>query len=449
MPQPPHFGDGESKPVVSWRGELPVAPGPDGTWALYQPATGVLGQGTVVARPPGVRLEQDRTGAGAGADEGADRRGPRWTLELPAEFALTSKVPGTPHSALVRGHTVLLVGGRPDRVGPTAVAGLDPRKGVITWRREVAGGTSVSLDRDHGSGDGVLIEATCAPGSCRVEGSDPTTGRSQWERTVPGAGAVLHGCGRDGLGTAVHDCGTYVVADGRIARIEPREGGVLWAEGLRLPEGRIDRVGSTHSSWLVVVTAPEKGTCRASVAAGSMRTDGDRPGWRADVTWDQPEAARDPGTGCRWDRTGPLLSHAGLVVPDAEGARVVRALDGPAAAVARPRLEPGEYLLRTEHMYPAERTEVFVHGPNGPDHAPEDPEKRPVRPAGLGPGAAIVDSGVWQDGSRLLLFGNWPGAGDRILWKAGSACRAHTVPGGGLRYCRGNELVLVVPKKED
>ncbi|CAL9334184.1 hypothetical protein [Streptomyces pilosus] len=39
-PQPPMFGDGEAVPEEAFRVLLPVRPGPDGTWALNDPAAG-------------------------------------------------------------------------------------------------------------------------------------------------------------------------------------------------------------------------------------------------------------------------------------------------------------------------------------------------------------------------------------------------------------------------
>ncbi|MCX5610055.1 MULTISPECIES: PQQ-binding-like beta-propeller repeat protein [unclassified Streptomyces] len=427
-PQPPMFDDGRSERVVSWRGGLPVAPGADGTWVLHQDSTGIFGQGTKLARFP------DRPAGEAPAAAGGRKDGevPGWTVELPPEFALTSKVPGSPNSAVSdpgSGSMVVLVGGRPGRTGPTDVARVDTEHGTLAWRHELADGALVSYSSEGSSS--VLVEAACAPDGCRVTGWDPWSGQQRWERTEPGATSVLDGCGRDAVFRNAHRCETYLVSGERMSRVNPETGEPHWVEGLRLPEGRIDRVGLQADDRLIVVTAPAEDDCRAAVVGSAVTSGTGDEGWRLDVTWDQPESARDPATGCRWDRTVPLDAGFRLVVPDAQGAYVLNPYFGTLRPVSR--LAPGEYPVPD-----AGRT--IVRAPGRADRDLNDPAS-PVRPSGLGPEAVVVGEGFWQDGRQLYLYGR----DGRMLWRTESACRANLTRNGALRYCDGGELVLLSP----
>ncbi len=106
-PQPSTVGDGDAVPPEVSRGPLSVCPGPDGTWTLGAPGAGLFGEGRHVAR----LRDGDRPG---------------WRAEPPAEFDLTSRQPGEPHSALVHRGTTVLVGGREGRTGPASVGGRRP-----------------------------------------------------------------------------------------------------------------------------------------------------------------------------------------------------------------------------------------------------------------------------------------------------------------------------------
>lgn len=419
-PQPPMFGDGESVPEEASRVPLPVRPGPDGTWAVNAPAAGLLGQGRTL-----VRL--DVTG-------NRDRR-----LALPAEFALTSHQPGAAHSALVRGDRVVLVGGRDGRRGPSAIAGLDPELGILTWRHALPPGSRVFLFEDAFE----VLTSVCRPGSCRLTGWDAWSGGRQWTRTVSGAVRVVDACrveahaadGRSGDG-----CGFHLVSSDRVGTVDAEDGGPHWQAGLRPPEGVVDRIIKDNDR-VIMVTAPAKGTCRATVLAGGVTSgDGDR-GWRYGFVWDQPQVPRDARTGCRWDRTLPLIVGHHMVLPDAKGALVV----DPYFGTLHPsqRLAPGEYLVTdgTPHE--------IVRAPGRPDRLLYEGADQLVRPHGLSPAARSLTLGFWQDGRRLLLLDYR----DNALWKGTSDCQAFTQSdkgfGGPLTYCDGNDLVTVRPVDKD
>ncbi|RDG39053.1 hypothetical protein DVH02_06135, partial [Streptomyces corynorhini] len=136
-PQPPLFGQDGVVPEEAARVPMEVRPGADGTWALYVPELGLRGQGRSLVLP-----------------EGPSVKG--WRRELPAEFAVTSHHPGAVHSAFVRGASVVLVGGREGRRGPSAVAWFDVLSGRVLWTRNLPSGATVQL-----SGSGPLVVAAC------------------------------------------------------------------------------------------------------------------------------------------------------------------------------------------------------------------------------------------------------------------------------------------------
>ncbi|MFI0508285.1 hypothetical protein ACH3Y9_05495 [Streptomyces sp. WSLK1-5] len=420
-PSPPMFGDGEAVPEEASRVPLPVRPGPDGTWALNAPAAGLLGQGRTL-----VRLD------------GAENEG--WRLALPAEFALTSHQPGAAHSVLGGGLRVVLVGGRDGRRGPTAIAGLDPERGLLTWRQALPPGSQVFLLENSS----VVLTAVCRPRSCRLTGWDAWSGVLQWTRAVSGAVGVV--CQADALATADgrsgDHCGPYLdlVTPDRVGTVDPGDGRLHWQAGLRPPGGIVDRIIKDNDR-VIMVTAPAKGSCRATVLASGVESgDGDR-GWRYSFVWDQPQAPRDARTGCRWDRTLPLIVGFRMVLPDAKGALVV----DPYFGTLRPsrRLAPGEYLVTYGTMI------EIIRAPGRPDRRLYAGADQLVRPHGLSPAARSVTDGFWQDGHRLLLLGHR----GNILWRGTSDCQAFRhadkAVGGPLTYCDGNDLVTLRPVHKD
>lgn len=418
-PQPPMFGDGRSVPTELSREPVPVRPGQDGTWAVILPEAGLFGEGRSVARL--------RDGERAG-----------WRTELQAEFALTSRQPGEPHSALTHGTTTVLVGGREGRTGPSSVASLDPYLGTVAWRRELPPGTRVSLPQDVSTA--VLLTTTCTAKSCRLTGWNIGSGGRLWSRTVPGPVKVLDSCRGDALalesGLRTY-CPPYLVTGDRVGTVGLEDGAVRWEAGLRPPSGTVDRIARYHDRT-VTVTAPAEGSCRATVlASGSGSGEGDR-GWRHDFVWDQPQAPRDPETGCRWDRRIPLYVGHTMVLPDKEGALVV----DPYFGTLRPgrRLAPGEYLV-------SEGTgRETVRAQGHPDRALSEDSGRSDRPAGLGPGSRAIGRNFWQDGDRLVYVDR-----GEVLWEGRSDCRAFGQPdkGGTVSYCDGGQLVRLGPTHRD
>ncbi|MFI0805679.1 hypothetical protein [Streptomyces echinatus] len=417
-PSPPMFGDGSSVPEESARVALPVRPGADGDWALNDSASRLLGQGTTLARL-------------------GERNGRSWRLTLPAEFALTSRRPGAPHSALTRDSAAVLVGGTDGRTGPSALAGVDLNQGRLTWQHPLPAGSRVSLHLG-----GTVVAAACHDGTCRLTSWNIGSGERRWSRTVAGPARVLDGCRADALGPAPgadDHCAPYVVTADHVARVDPDDGSLYRVPALRPPAGTVDRI-TVRAGRTVLVTAPTKGGCRATVlASGTDAGAGDR-GWHRTFVWDQPQARRDPYTGCRWNRTLPLVVDHRMVLPDQKGALVVDAYFG----TLRPakRLAPGAYVV-------SDGSRAVVRTPGRADRlldaAPGD--DRPVRPQGLGPGARSVGRGFWQDGRRLVLFG----AGDEELWEGRSDCRAFADlhVGGTVHYCDGAELVTLRPVNKD
>ncbi|MFH8725212.1 hypothetical protein [Streptomyces termitum] len=419
-PSGPRFGDGSAVPEEVSRVRLPVRPGPDGTWVVNSPGEGLLGQGRVLVRRAG-----------------PDRRG--WRLALPAEFALTSQRPGSAHSAFVGDHSVVLVGGREGRRGPSEIAGLDLTNGRLAWRLPVAPDSRV-FSYDEGA---TVLVAHCRAGSCRLTGVSYPTGRRVWSRTAPGAVKVLDGCRADAfvadpvVGRA--RCHPYLVTRDRVSLLDVADGRLYERPGLRIPPGGIDRITENHGR-ITLATAPAKGSCRATVVSESGGDGAQDLGWRYTFVWDQPQAPRDPATGCRWDRTLPLTVAWSLVLPDAEGALVLDPYLGLRKQLRR--LAPGEYLTADETM-----VEV-VHASGRPDR-PLHPTRTPLRPPGLSPAARFLTRLLWQDGRRLVLLDHQ----NRPLWEAASACRAFMGdgegPGVSLTYCDGPDLVTVRPAWKD
>ncbi|MFJ1697302.1 hypothetical protein ACIOHC_19550 [Streptomyces sp. NPDC088252] len=227
-PLPPMFGDGGAVPEEASRVPLPVLPGPDGTWALNAPAAGLLGEGRTLVRRDGT------------ANKG-------WRPALPAELALTSHQHGAAHSALVRGDRVVLVGGRDGRRGPSAIAGLDPERGLLTWRHALPPGSQVFPFENSFE----VLTAVCRPGSCRMTGWNAWSGERQWTRAVSGAVRVVDACRADELATADgrrgDGCGAYLVTPDRV--------------------GTVDRIIKANDR-VIMATAPAKGSCRATIERG-------------------------------------------------------------------------------------------------------------------------------------------------------------------------------------
>lgn len=417
-PPPPAFGDGSAVPEEASRVPLPVRPGPDGTWALNDPALGLFGQGRTL-----VRLH------------GAENAG--WRLALPAEFALTSHQPGAAHSVLVGGSRVMLVGGRDGRRGPSAIAVLDPERGLLIRRQTLPPGSQVFLLE----GSSVVMTAVCHSRSCRLDGWDAGSGVLQWTRTVSGAAGVI--CQTNALATADSSngdqCVPYLVTPDRVGTVDQNDGALHWQAALRPPDGTVDRVIQDNDR-VIMVTAPAKGSCRATVLASGVKSGDGDPGWRYSFVWDQPQAPRDARTGCRWNRALPLTIDHRMVLPDAKGALVV----DPYFGTLRPsrRLAPGEYLVTYG------TTNEVIRASGRPDRLLNPDTDQPVRPHGLSPAARSVTKGFWQDGSRLLLLGHE----GRTLWRGTSDCQAFRPDrryGGSLTYCNGNDLVTLRPVHKD
>ncbi|MFF3017390.1 hypothetical protein [Streptomyces sp. NPDC057939] len=254
------------------------------------------------------------------------------------------------------------------------MARVDVDPGTLAWRHELPEGVLVS--RDGAGSNSRLVEALCGPDAGRLTGWDAWSGQRRWERTEPTTHSVLDGCARDAALRRTDRCETYLVAGERIARVDPDTGEPHRVEGLRLPEGRIDRVAVQGGDRLLVLTAPTEGDCRATVMASAVTSGSGDAGRRQDVTWDQPQVARDAATGCRWDRTVPLDAGFRLVVPDARGAYLL----DPCFGTLRPftRLSPDECPLpdieaRTVVRARPERPRRARGGPAG---APGGPRAR-------------------------------------------------------------------------
>ncbi|MEU6324267.1 hypothetical protein [Streptomyces sp. NPDC047009] len=218
---------------------------------------------------------------------------------------MTSYQPGAAHSAFVRADRVVLVGGRDGRRGPSAIAGIDPKRGLLTWRHALPPGSQVFLFESSFE----VLTAVCRPGACRLTAWDAWSGGLQWTRAVSGAVRVVDACRVDARTTADgrsgDGCGFYLVTPDRVGTVDPDDGGLHWQAGLRPPDGIVDRIIKDNDR-VIMATAPAKSSCRATVlASGVTSGDGDR-GWRYSFVWDQPQAPRDARTGCRWDRTLPL-----------------------------------------------------------------------------------------------------------------------------------------------
>ncbi|WP_406065809.1 PQQ-like beta-propeller repeat protein [Streptomyces sp. NBC_01077] len=372
--------------------------------------------------------------------EGPERQG--WRLTLPAEFALTSQQPGAAHSALVQGHRVVMVGGREGHRGPSAIAGLDPEQGRLSWRHAVPPGSQVFLYAD---GFATVLAADCRPGSCHLTGWEPRSGRRKWTRTEPGSVRVLDGCRADTFTVdprpGVDRCRPYLVTPDRIATLDPESGRPYWKTGLRMPHGSIDRI-TEHNGRITMATAPARGSCRVTVLARPAGKDDGHEArdWQHTFVWDQPQAPRDPRTGCRWDRTLPLFVGYAMALPDAKGALVVDPYFGTLGRSRR--LAPGEYLVTDGTM------NEIIRAPGRPDRALNEAD-RPVRPDGLSPAARVLTDRFWQDGRRLLLLDHE----DHTLWEGASDCRAFLHHGKGpgvvLTYCDGTDLVTLRPVHKD
>ncbi|MEV1026793.1 hypothetical protein [Streptomyces sp. NPDC050264] len=419
-PQAPMFGDGHTVPEEASRTPLPVRPGPDGTWALNLPDRQLLGQGRVLAH-----LKSPRTAA--------------WRTTLPDEFRLSAHDFGAPHSAGLVDFQLLVVGGRKGHRGPSTLAAINVGNGRLTWRRKLPPGSQV-----FASGGSVLAVG-CRDGSCRITAWAGALGERQWTRTVRGAVRVLDSCGADALRGGQprpQHCYLYVITPDRVGVLNPEDGGVNWVAGLRPPDGMVDRI-TQQGDRTILITAPAKGSCRVTVLASGVDSgDGDR-GWRHTFVWDQPQAPRDPRTGCHWDRALPLALAFRMVLPDAEGALLV----DPYFGTLHPyrRLARGEYLTSQR---PVPRQDlpgnVVIRAPGRPDRLLTDNATGRVRPRGLSPSALALEGSFWQDGHRLVLFGDE----GETLWKGVSACQAYSY-GGLLTYCDGSDLVTLQPAADN
>jgi hypothetical protein len=418
---PPRFADGTSMPAEVRRVPLPAA-APDGSWAVFASWSRLIGQGrTLTQLPP---REGDI--------------GPRksWTLRLPQEFALTSRTPGTAHSLRLDRLTALLVGGRAGRTGPTAVAGLDRARGVLSWQRQLPDHTKVFLVSDR------AVAATCAPRSCRFTAWDAATGTQLWTRQIPGRLRAVDTCGADGFGRQqeqYQDCRPYVVAQKWAGFVSTADGTPFPLPGVHPPAGTVDRV-DVRGSRMVMITAPAEGTCRSTVVASEGETGGIKDSdWRYDFVWDQPQVAREPHTGCRWDRTQPLSYGSPTyryrtVLPNAAGAEAFDLYASPPQAGRR--LARGTYLVGTG-------PDAIARTPGKPDYTLNDdlPDRTHVQKI-LGPHARQVDGDLWQAGRQLVLIG-YDG---KVRWRRESDCEAFTLPAlNEAAYCDGRDLVDVKP----
>ncbi|GAA2333417.1 hypothetical protein GCM10010431_65720 [Streptomyces kunmingensis] len=418
-PQGPTFGDGHSLPEEASRTPLPVRPGPDGTWALNRPDMQLLGQGRVLAR-----LKSPQAAA--------------WRTTLPDELRLTSPVFGAPHSAMFAGQVWVAGAGAGDR-GPSVLAGIDAANGRLLWHRAVTPGSRVF------AAEGNVLEVICRTGSCEITAWPGSLGASRWTRTVPGAVRVLDSCGADALNPAApqpEPCSPYVITRRRVGVLDPEDGGVQWVAGLRPPDGVVDRI-ARDGDRTVLVTAPAEGTCKATVAASGVGSgEGDR-GWRHTFVWDQPQARRDPRSGCRWDRSLPLTLGFRMVLPDAKGALLIHPYFG--TLHPHRRLARGAYL--TSQQPASEQTlsdAALIRRPGRPDRRLDDSGSDRVRPRGVSSSALFLGSGFWQDGHRLVLLGDE----DKKLWSAVSSCQAYAHR-GLLSYCDGRDLVTLRPASDD
>ncbi|MDF6046317.1 hypothetical protein LRD69_30165 [Streptomyces sp. JH14] len=426
-PQPPRFGDGVSVPAEQRRIPLTVPPGPDGSWSLLEAREGLIGEGRKLARIP-----QE-------AEEGVHGPVKGWTATLPAEFAITSRLPGRPHSAVGLLQGIVLIGGRTGRTDPTAVALAEPSSGVLLWRHPLPPDSRVLLL--PGTTGPTIGAATCSAAGCRFTAWDMYRGTRQWSSSIPGAYRVRTPCGADALGgrdAAPGLCGPLVIGKDRVGTLDEETHRPVWIPGLRPPAGTVDRVAQANYRTFLV-TAPAKGSCRATVLAAAPPGD-EHKGWRYDFVWDQPQAARDPHTGCRWNPGLPLKTAFDLVLPVRGGALVVDPYFGPEHQPRR--LAEGAYAVAAD----GRGSPDLIRAPGRPDR-PLDPalaDRR--RTEALGAGARQVSGDLFQYGRKLLLVGydgtvRWRGTSDCIPFSA--------VTPGEVTYCDGRNLVEIKAVKKD
>jgi hypothetical protein len=316
--------------VEIFRSELPVAPSTDGTWHLVVPHHGIVGEGRRVVR------------FGPAGDV-------RWSVDLPERYALVSSDDGG-HLAYVAhgGRTLLVLAGVPGGREPAAVMALDAESSHQLWEVELpALGPRGSLRLASGSAAGpdrgVPVVARCDGGACGLRALDEIDGRVLWSRQVPGATLVAGGFNP--------------VVGGRGLWAGPTEQPWIWAVGPRFLQavskvdgtlgGRTpitaDDVGIvlTRGYRVVVVTAPQAITCRATATGYAVQADGGAAQiWSVPFRWDDPRAARG-SHGCRYDPAQPLRWADLLVLPDADGALVIDDRDG----AIQHRRSRGEYQL--------------------------------------------------------------------------------------------------------
>ncbi len=277
-PQPPMFSDGKSVPSERRRIPLTVPPGPDGSWSLLRTRDGLLGQGRKLARIPQEGEEGVR----------APVRG--WTVTLPAEFAITSRLPGGPHSAVpLSSAGTVLIGGRAGRADPTAVALADPGSGALVWRHTLPPDSRVFMTA--GPLGEEIGAATCSAAGCRFTAWDASRGTRQWSTRITGAHRVRTDCGADALGgaSAAGLCEPLLIGKDRVGTLDEETHRPQWIPGLR-PCGRDGRPGRT-------VQLPDVPGHRTR----PRELPGDRPGRR-------PAGRRAPGMAVRL-RLGPAAGR--------------------------------------------------------------------------------------------------------------------------------------------
>jgi hypothetical protein len=368
----------------------------------------------------------------------------RWSVDLPDRYALTSSNGGG-HSAYVAdgGRTLLMLAGIPGDREPAAVMALDADSGRRLWEVELpalgprgslrlASGSTANPDR------GVLVVASCDADLCDLRALDEVDGRALWSRQVLGATLVVGGFypvagGRGVWAPGSVDQSWIWVAGPRFLQAVSKVDGTLGAK-TPLALGDNGHVFAT-ADRILVVTAPQEITCRATAAGYAVQGDGGAVRvWSVSFRWDDVRAASGP-YGCRYDPAQPLKWANLLVLPDADGALVINDHDG----AMRHRRPPGEYQVTGYGL--------VWNGSRYLDRGFSDGTVVNVPPPRSGvPWAVELHAASWVlgsgDGATLLALKD-----QRPLWHQTGALSALALEIDRLAFFTADRLIVIGPKR--
>jgi hypothetical protein len=289
-PQRPDLDMGEPL-VEKWRVPSPVPVAAGRTWTLAQ--GGLLGEGR--------RL----------AEVDPERGTVEWSLDLPAEYALTD----ASRTLSIDGALVLF---NRDR---SRVRVLGTESGETLWERAVPPGSQAFLGSESVA---ALVLAHCTAKGCTLTGVQSYDGRPVWT-THLGPGTLVD---------APEQHAVFLVGPRRISQVSLEDGKAYWS--IARPPGKGLRV--LPSLYRVILfTPPAAPRCVATlrgVEKGKVM-------WTTTFPWH--DAGAPPGTPCTYAPERLMIDRwQNVGVPVAGAIEQVDCYHGTSSRMA---LDPGEYVI--------------------------------------------------------------------------------------------------------